>query len=165
MDDEFVRPGATRTSILRDSGSLQQQLTLLRMYEYRQTHSPATRVPRGLSVTRRDVLRELLTQHFLLRIFVYTRNMGDRLSSGPVVFPGSATDFRGLFVYCMERVGDPAISIRPTRNGSGCAVSITCRRILCQALDITVTDLERWSRVPYPQGHATTRYRYCMQSR
>ena len=138
-DSEFLDNEALRSAVMKESGGLKQQVTLLKMHEYRQAHGIPNGVGRRPRVQkdRIDFLRELIQCTLLTQNLIYNRNIGGRVSSGAIPIPATITEFRYVFVYAMERVRDPAIHIRTSADGTCCHVYISCQKVLCEVLDLT----------------------------
>ena len=108
MDPEFRLNDALRAILLRESGSYRQQLSLLGMYEHRQVHGVPVRGggrrPRGVSYIRREMLREQIVAIMLSpSVLSFTRAMGERLSSGPVITSGTINEFRAVHYKLLQR--------------------------------------------------------------
>ena len=154
MDPEFSGNEVLRDFVTRDSNSLRQQVELLGMYQHRQLHGVAIpgggRRPRGVCEIRTAMLGDQIVAILTCCNLVYTKDNGERYTSGPIPTGGTITEFRSLFVYNLRRTCDPALSIITSRDGSRCVVICRCRKVLCEVLDISPQDLERYFRIPYP---------------
>jgi hypothetical protein len=155
MDPDFLTDEILRAIILRESGSLLQQVTLLRMHEHRLAHGipipGGGRRPRGVSAIRVEMTRQLIV--FILcspGVLSFTRAMGERLSSGAVITACTITEFRSVFVWGMRRASDPSVFIRTSPDGNKCVVILSCRKVTCEVLKMSPDQLERFCNIAYP---------------
>jgi hypothetical protein len=155
MDPDFLTDDVLRATILRECGSFRQQVTLLGMHQHRRDFCvpipDGGRRPRGVSATRVDMLEEHVVSIMLSPgVLSFTKAMGERLTSGPVITAGSINEFRSVFVYGLKRVSDPSLIIRTFPDGNKCEVYFSCRKVMSEVLTISPDQLERWCHIAYP---------------
>ena len=128
IPSEFFTDPLLRSLVMEKEagGGHRQQATLLKMVEHRHLHGVPTRdggrKQRGVSAIRVQMLREQIVAIMLSPgVLSFTKALGERLTSGPVITSGTIQEFRQVFVYGLKRCSDVALSI----------VTITCGICCC----------------------------------
>ena len=135
-----------------DCGGAKQQISLIELYEHRQSQGVRGRLrqsQRGVNEARRDMLQEQIVAILLDKVLTHVRH-GERISSGPVSTAGLINEFRSIFSHNLQRTSDPALTVITSPNGTRCVVKFRCTKVLLQALGLHAEDLLRGDKVPWP---------------